>query len=193
MFVLTVDQRGSRRDVDRVDKLIGELHDHDLVRPFQRTAGDEVQAVVADPATVVDLALELVAREHWSIGIGVGPVEEPLPTETRAGRGPAFESARAAVERAKSAPGRVAVEGADPDSAADADTALTLVAVLVARRTDEGHEAIEQMRRGSTQTEAARALGISKQAISQRLSTAGWHVEIAGRRLAARLLNRADI
>ncbi|AOW92615.1 hypothetical protein BFN03_07705 [Rhodococcus sp. WMMA185] len=192
MFVLTVDQRGSRRDVDRVDKLIGELDNHDLARPFQRTAGDEVQAVVTDPATVVDLALELVARKHWSVGIGVGPAEEPLPTETRAGRGPAFELARAAVERAKRAPARVAVEGADLDSAEDADTALTLVATVVARRTDEGREAVEQIRRGRTQTEAAQALGISKQAVSQRLSTAGLQVEIAGRRLAERLLKRAD-
>ncbi|AII03878.1 hypothetical protein C8E05_0557 [Rhodococcus wratislaviensis] len=192
MFVLTVDQRGSRRDVDRVAQLLTEFANRDLVRPFQRTAGDEVQAVVADPATVVDLALDLVGREHWSIGIGAGPVEEPLPAETRAGRGPAFESARVAVERAKSAPGRVAVEGSDPDGATDADTALTLVAVLVARRTEEGREAVEQMRHGSTQTEAARALGISKQAVSQRLSTAGWHVETAGRRLAERLLRKAD-
>ncbi|MFC9839026.1 hypothetical protein ACFVKB_35245 [Rhodococcus sp. NPDC127530] len=192
MFVLTVDQRGSRRDVDRVAQLLTEFAGRDLVRPFQRTAGDEVQAVVADPATVVDLALDLVGREHWSIGIGAGPVEEPLPAETRAGRGPAFESARVAVERAKNAAGRVAVEGPDPDGATDADTALTLVAVLVARRTEEGREAVEQMRHGSTQTEAARALGISKQAVSQRLSTAGWQVETAGRRLAERLLRKAD-
>lgn len=192
MFVLTVDQRGSRRDVDRVAQLLTEFAHRDLVRPFQRTAGDEVQAVVADPATVVDLALDLVGREHWSIGIGAGPVEEPLPAETRAGRGPAFESARVAVDRAKNAPGRVAVEGSDPDGATDADTALTLVAILVARRTEEGREAVEQMRHGSTQTEAARALGISKQAVSQRLSTAGWHVEAAGRRLAERLLRKAD-
>ncbi|PQP21661.1 hypothetical protein [Rhodococcus opacus] len=192
MFVLTVDQRGSRRDVDRVAQLLTEFAHRDLVRPFQRTAGDEVQAVVADPATVVDLALDLVGREHWSIGIGAGPVEEPLPAETRAGRGPAFESARVAVDRAKNAPGRVAVEGSDPDGATDADTALTLVAILVARRTEEGREAVKQMRHGSTQTEAARALGISKQAVSQRLSTAGWHVETAGRRLAERLLRKAD-
>ncbi|MFD9667478.1 hypothetical protein ACFWAY_38730 [Rhodococcus sp. NPDC059968] len=192
MFVLTVDQRGSRRDVDRVAQLLTEFAGRDLARPFQRTAGDEVQAVVADPATVVDLALDLVGREHWSIGIGAGPVEEPLPAETRAGRGPAFESARVAVERAKNAAGRVAVEGPDPGGATDADTALTLVAVLVARRTEEGREAVEQMRHGSTQTEAARALGISKQAVSQRLSTAGWHVETAGRRLAERLLRKAD-
>lgn len=208
MFVLTVDQRGSRRDVDRVQDLIGAMNidyghtdyghtdSAGLVRPFQRTAGDEVQAVVADPARVVDIAIDLVEREHWSIGIGIGAAEHPLPAETRAGRGPAFEAARVAVERAKNTPGRIAVEGADEgadeDAAADADTALTLVAMLVARRSNEGHEAIARMRSGLTQTEAARVLGVSKQAVSQRLSTAGWQVEVAGRRLAQRLLRKAD-
>ncbi|OOL27282.1 membrane associated protein, partial [Rhodococcus rhodochrous] len=69
MFVLTVDQRGSRRDVDRVADLLTELRDAELLRPFERTAGDEVQAVADDPAVVVDLALDLVRRGCWSVGI----------------------------------------------------------------------------------------------------------------------------
>jgi hypothetical protein len=41
-----------------------------------------------------------VARERtWSVGIGVGPVEEPLPASTRSGRGIAFTRARRAVEQ----------------------------------------------------------------------------------------------
>ncbi|WP_420879553.1 hypothetical protein, partial [Rhodococcus sp. (in: high G+C Gram-positive bacteria)] len=143
MFVLTVDQRGSRRDIDRVGPLLDDLAAHPLLRPFERTAGDEVQAVADDADTVVDLALDLVRREHWSVGIGVGAVEEPLPAQTRAGRGPAFEAARDAVERAKRTPSGVAVEAADPQAAADADAALTLLALLVSRRTPQGHAAVE--------------------------------------------------
>ncbi len=79
MYVLTVDQRGSRRDVDRVADLLDELRDAPMLRKFERTAGDEVQAVSDDPGTVVDLALALLDRNHWSIGIGIGPVETPLP------------------------------------------------------------------------------------------------------------------
>ncbi|MDH6281271.1 helix-turn-helix domain-containing protein [Prescottella agglutinans] len=192
MYVLTVDQRGSRRDIDRVAPLLADLAQHPLLRPFERTAGDEVQAVADDPATVVDLALDLVRRGHWSVGVGVGAVEEPLPAQTRAGRGPAFEAARVAVERAKKAPAAVAVEADDPDAALDADTALSLVALLVARRSPQGQAAADLMERGLTQAEAAAELGISKQAVSQRLSAAGWQAEVAGRRLAARLLGRAD-
>jgi hypothetical protein len=92
MFVLTVDQRGSRRDVDRVGDIIDDMADRRLLRPFERTAGDEIQAVTDDPALLVLVALELIRREHWSVGIGIGPVEQPLPRQTRAGRGPAFEA-----------------------------------------------------------------------------------------------------
>jgi len=192
MYVLTVDQRGSRRDIDRVAPLLADLAQSSLLRPFERTAGDEVQAVADNPTIVVDVALDLVRRGHWSVGIGIGTVEQPLPSQTRAGRGPAFEAAREAVERAKKAPAAVAVEAADLDAALDADTALSLVALLVARRSPQGQAAVDFMNRGLTQAEAATELGISKQAVSQRLSAAGWQSEVAGRRLAARLLRRAD-
>ncbi len=101
MYVLTVDQRGSRTDADRVAGLLKSMDRIQAVRPFERTAGDEVQAVLADPVVVVDIALQLVRQRCWSVGVGVGPVEQPLPASTRAGRGPAFEHARTAVGRAR--------------------------------------------------------------------------------------------
>ncbi|NLV78298.1 MAG: hypothetical protein GXY65_02935 [Rhodococcus sp.] len=192
MFVLTVDQRGSRRDVDRVTELLTELREPRLLRPFERTAGDEVQAVTDDPVVVVDLTLELLRRGRWSVGVGIGAVETPLPEQTRAGRGPAFEQARLAVERAKNAPGRIAVDGTDQQGATDADAVLTLLAAIVLRRTEQGHEAVALALAGHTRTEIAETLGISKQAVSQRLHTAWWQAELTGRPLAHRLLGRAD-
>jgi hypothetical protein len=192
MFVMTVDQRRSRRDIDRVPDLLDRYRDFDLIRPFERTAGDEVQAVCEDAATVVAITLDLVATPHWSVGIGVGSVELPLPDTTRAGRGQAFEAARDAVTRAKNAPAALAVTGPEPATAEDAETASTLVALLVARRSDQGREAVALMAEGMSQTDAAERLDISKQAMSQRLSVAGWHVENAGRTLAARLLTAAN-
>ena len=46
MFVLTIDQRGSRRQADRVGQLLGSVAGVPVVRAFERTAGDEVQAVL---------------------------------------------------------------------------------------------------------------------------------------------------
>ncbi|MCJ0907350.1 hypothetical protein [Rhodococcus sp. ARC_M6] len=198
MFVLTVDQRRSRRDIDRVESVLHDLKSAPLLRPFDRTAGDEIQAVTDDPHLVVKLVLDLLRREYWSVGIGLGPVEEPLPAQTRAGRGPAFEAARIAVERAKKAPARIAVEQAPADAtlaerAADIDGAFTLLGTIVIRQTPDGREAIALMDAGLTQVAAARQLGITKQAMSKRLLTAGWQAELAGRRLAERLLTRSQI
>lgn len=191
MFVMTVDQRGSRRDVDRVADVLRSPRPA-LVRPFERTAGDEIQAVVDTADTVLDVALDLVDDGHWSVGIGIGPVEHPLPDSTRAGRGAAFELAREAVESAKSAPARIAVRGVDADSAADADAVLALLAVLVARRTDQGRDAIAALRRLGSQNAVAEELSITPQAVSQRLAVAGWHLERAARPVVARMLATAD-
>ena len=193
MFVLTVDQRHSRRGQDRVDALLGWLADRPgVVRGFERTAGDEVQGVMDEASAVVDLVLGLVRRGAWSIGIGAGPVDEPLPASTRAGSGPAFVLARKAVERAKSSPQLLAVEAPDADRAGSAQAALDLLASVVQRRSEPGWEAVDLISRGLTQTEVAEALGITKQAVSQRLRAATWAPEVAGRDLAARMLAAAD-
>ncbi|MCP2195258.1 Winged helix-turn-helix DNA-binding [Williamsia deligens] len=159
-----------------------------LLRPFDRTAGDEVQAVTDDPEVVVDVVMELVALGGWSVGVGVGAVEEPLPMVTRAGRGPAFEAARTAVTRAKRAPGNVSLAGGDPSRAADASAVLALLAIVVARRSPEGHEAVALVRSGVSQSDIAEQLGISKQAVSQRLSVAEWQAERDGRAAAVHLV-----
>ncbi|MGU3433168.1 hypothetical protein ACNHUS_09120 [Actinomycetes bacterium M1A6_2h] len=192
MFVLTVDQRRSRRDVDRVPDLLDRYASHSLSRRFERTAGDEVQAVSDDPDLVVDIALDLVDDGSWSVGIGAGVTEQPLPDITRAGRGAAFEAARDAVNRAKNAPGAIAVAGPDEDTAADAQAVLTLLAVLITRRSDEGRSAVATMRTAASQAGAATELGITRQAMSQRLAVAGWQAELSGRTAAVRLLARAD-
>ena len=76
VFVLTVDQRHSRRSSDRVDELLGWLAARPgVLRGFERTAGDEVQGVMNDAAAVVDVVLALIRRGEWSVGIGAGPVE----------------------------------------------------------------------------------------------------------------------
>lgn len=200
MLVLTIDQRGSRRVGDRVDVLLGQLGAHldrrggrRPVRAFERTVGDEVQGVVDDGDLAVDLALAVLRGGGWSVGIGAGPVDEPLPPTSRAGSGEAFVLARAAVERAKTRPGGVAlaVAGRDRTVAADAEAVLTLVAAVAARRTTAGWEVIDALRDagvGARQEDVAERLGITQQAVSQRLRTALWAEELAARPLAARLL-----
>ena len=190
-FVLTVDQKGSRRAPDRVPGALAALSGVPTVLRFERTAGDEFQGVLDDAAAVVEAVRRLVRDGDWSIGIGAGPVQTPLPASTRAGAGPAFLAARAAVEAAKKRPVRVAVRGVAGEPAGDAQAVLTALAALVERRSPQAWEAIERVEAGRTQVEAAAELGVTRQAVGQRLAAGGWEVERDLRPVAARLLARA--
>jgi hypothetical protein len=147
---------------------------------------------VASPDVVVDLVLLLVRDRGWSVGVGVGPVDDPLPESTRAGSGPAFVAARAAVTAAKSRSTCLAVSGSEQVGARRAQTALDLVAALLQRRTERGAEAASLAHQGLNQLQVAARLGVSKQAVSQRLQAADWYLEAPGRELAAYLLSEAD-
>lgn len=201
MFVVTIDQIGSRRVGDLVEPFLGDLRSlapaagEGLVRGFERTVGDEVQGVLDNSDAVVDLALRVLRRGGWTVGIGCGDVDEPLPASTRAGSGRAFVHARDAVEAAKSRtrPAALAVRGPDADAAADADAVLVLLAAVAARRTPAGWAVVDAMRTDprQRQEQVAADLGITQQAVSQRLRAALWSEELATRPAASRLLRLA--
>ena len=184
MIVLTIDQRGSTYADDRVPEVLAELADltrgrDGVVVRFERTVGDEVQGILAPGRAgaqlAVDLTLHLLRDQGWSVGIGVGQVEGPLPAVSREARGFAFYRARDAVERAKTR-GRgtsVAVEGpppgaadlvtadartpdartprsgtaelSQPDLAAEVEALLRLLAAIRARRTPQGWEVADTL------------------------------------------------
>ena len=191
-YVLTVDQRASRRGPDRVGEVLHRLNASvPSVLSFERTAGDEFQGVLEEPATVVDVVLHLARLGGWSIGVGAGPVQTPLPASTRAATGTAFLCARRAVDAAKRRPGRLAVRGAVPAEAGDAQAVLTALALLIERRSEPAWEAIALIEAGKTQAQAATELGVSRQAVGQRLAAGSWELERELRPTAARLLTRA--
>ena len=193
-YVITADQIGSRGAGDRVDDTLAALRDRPTRLPFTRTVGDELQGLLVDPVSVVDAILILMRNEQWHIGLGIGPVEEPLPDSAPAARGLAFLGARDAVDRAKTDPSHIAVgAAADPDQfAADAEAALRLLAAVHRRRSEPGWQAVDQVRGGRTQQEVATALAISRQAVGQRLKAAEWLVETEAVPMLVRLLRRAE-
>lgn len=195
MFVIDLDQRGSRSGTDQVPALLDRLRDVPALRAFERTVGDEVQAVLDDPRAVVDLALQVLRLGGWSIGIGAGRVDLPLPDSVRAAQGPAFIHAREAVEAAKSRTRAVplAVRGVAPAAAAQAEGVLVMLGALAARRSPAGWAAIDAVTAAerAPQGAVAESLGISQQAVSQRLRTALWAEETAVRPAAATLLAEA--
>lgn len=212
MFVLTIDQQRSTTRGDQVPDLVSRLDPmvHQLagVRlPLERTVGDEVQMVLADPRSTLMTVLEILRIGGWWIGLGIGSVNVPLPEHSREASGPAFVRARAAVERAKTKTAAVplAVVGNEDtvDRTADLEALLRLLGALVERRTPQGWEVVDLLRPApgaftgdgkpaSTQREVATILGISKQAVSQRVRTTLWAEELAAWPLAIRLLQEVD-
>jgi hypothetical protein len=170
--VLTVDQRSSRSGPDRVPATLEALTDLRLLLPFERTAGDEFQGVLDDPATLPRVVERLLREDAWNIGIGIGPVDDPPPPTARAGRGPAYLHARAAVTAAKNSPWHLRVDGEDPGVRA-LETTLWLWAAVLARRTERGWEVADLVDQGLSYEEAGRRLGISQSAVSQRAQAAG--------------------
>jgi hypothetical protein len=174
LLVLTVDQQDSRTGSDQVPDALSALADVPVRLAFERTVGDELQGVLDDPAALA-LALEPLLRAGaWNIGIGVGAVETPLPDHARAGRGPAYLNARAAVTAAKSSPWRLRVTGPDEIGSSRAlESALWLWAALLARRTSRGWEVADLVDQGLSYEDAATSIGITQSAVSQRAAAAG--------------------
>jgi hypothetical protein len=195
IIVLTMDQRASRVQPDLVPAALATLNvrtrAHGLLRRFERTAGDEVQGVLSTAEAAVDTVARLMRANRWNIGMGIGEVERPLPSSTRAGRGDAYLYARDAVNRAKSNQHHLSVVGADPYRADQVETGLWLWAMLLRRRSDRGWEVAELLNSGLSQTEAARHLGISQPAVAQRAQAAGVVEEQRARLLVTQLLAEA--
>jgi len=183
MFVLTIDQVDSRRTADAVSDVLVELRAElggQLLLPPERTAGDEFQMLLDEPAAALDTILRLTRAERWSVGCGVGSVREPLPRDIREATGEAFVAARAAVDRAKKRQTRFALEAAGArDDAARLESLIDLLLATRSRRSLEGWQLHDLLLAGHTQAAAAAALGITPQAASRRAQAADLKIEAA--------------
>jgi hypothetical protein len=208
-WVVNVDQRRSRREPDRVPAALTALEQiPGVLLGFERTAGDEIQGLLAEAAGVVAVVVALArfdvlegsAGPGWRIGIGLGEVEDEAVGSTREARGPAYLAAREAVERAGRAPGGLVLLAADPEraeAAVRAETALVLLRGVLAQRSAKGWEVVDlldgtDVQRAEKQSDVAAKLGISESAVSQRLDRAGWQEGIRAAELARHLLVQAQ-
>lgn len=146
---------------------------------------EDICAPISSADAVCDLVMALLSDGEWAIAIGVLPgsssIDSAMPVATAALR----RHSRAGTVYA-------AVEDAPESTRRDIEAVFALLGQVLHKRTMEGREATSLVRRGLNQNEAAKELGISKQAVSQRLHAAGWHAETAGWELAVNLLRRAD-
>ena len=195
--MVIADQVDSRTESDRVPLALEALSRVELLLPYERTAGDEIQGLAATGRAVVTSITALTRLDGWRIGLGVGLVDEPLPKSTRAARGDAYLAARTAIGTARRSPVALSVAAGDSvrdggygENVEDAETALWLLRSTLARRSREGWELMDLLDQGLTKSQAAERLGISPSAVSQRLGRAARTEAERASRLSTRLLDR---
>lgn len=196
MIVITADQINSRETADEASSAIDLINARwgtQLLLPAERTAGDEIQLVTESASTALDIALELTRIGKWSVGVGIGDVRLPLGEHARESSGPAFIAARAAVDRAKKSATHCAVES-DPTLAlaTDASALTDLLLILRSRRSPEGWELHDLLASGLSQRDAAAALGITPQSVSQRAQVANLRAEAAATVAVANVLDNLN-
>lgn len=194
VFVITADQVNSRATADIVGETIARVNRTfagSILLAADRTAGDELQLLLASAASALQVVLDLTRTGRWSVGCGVGGVNQPMPSSIREAAGGAFIAARTAVDRAKKRHTRFALEHeSGAAAAADAEAFIDLLLVTRARRTPEGWELYDLTESGLTQAEAAGRLGISPQAASKRAKAAELRAERAAIAPIVRTLER---
>ena len=166
----------------------------ELVRSVARAFATQPGIVGCDIVGPEDIAIQCVDAESgmrvvmafladgdWAQAIALPSCRPPLVAAAAEAVG-----SRAGDIRVTSGPAIV-----DRELSGDIVAAFKLIGYVLHRRTAEGREATALMRRGMNQSEVAEALGVSKQAVSQRLAAAGWSSEQAGWSLAVHLLERS--
>lgn len=190
--VMIVDQRKSRRDVDRIPDLVASLNElatDSLIMPFQRTLGDECEGVLHSLDRVPALVSAMARQSCWWIGIGLGDISG-VAADSRDVSGEAFGIAREMVEAAKRRtrresgksrspwPLRVGGFGGDRDQAIEA--CLATIHMISASRSKREGQVAAMLDSGFTdQTDIARELSISQPAVSKAIARAHWDEEKA--------------
>lgn len=166
-----------------------------LLSLFTVTLGDEFQGLLSDPGVIPEvlwrLRRDLPSVEIWA-GVGFGTLDTALKERAIGMDGPVFHRARQGVDRAR----EEGIHGGVFVGFGDDDVVLTGLARLLDHQRSSFSlaqlEAIEGVRSGHRQSEIAAEAGVTPQAISKRLRTAGWDVYRMGEEALRALLGRYE-
>lgn len=198
MFAIYASYRGrSRRRAAYVRSVAEALAAGGRVDRAEVVGVSDLRCVAGDPELAGGVILSLVQAGDFALGVGavVGSEAEDADPSLAAAAAVIHPRQRAGSVRVRiewgDSPG-IPAPGRAAEVAQDVEAAFVLLGYVLARRTEEGRAATALLRAGYSQSEAARELGITKQAMSQRLAAAGWQAEQSGWSLAVRMLARID-
>lgn len=172
------DRRALQRLVERTLGEANRRFARQLAARFLITVGDELQGLLKDPVVLPEIIRLLETRLpqiELRLGIGRGAVDTDLKEYAVGMDGPAWHAARAAIEQAKK---EHRMGGVFLGFGERADRSLDGLARLLhhlrAGLTAKQRALLEALLDDESQTEVARRLGISKQAVSKQARAAGW-------------------
>lgn len=197
-----MDMRSSRRirDRERAQERFLQIMDA-LNREFAAsiqarfivTHGDEAQGMLKrgsapDALAAMERATEGVFPVRLRFGIGMGTLSTPLQPDAIGMDGEAWHAASRALSLARSRRKHVVFSGFGEQIDEQLCALTNLLLYLRNGWSPEQRRAIGLVDAGMMQSAAAAALGVSESAISQRLTSAGWHFYRDGREAVADLL-----
>lgn len=200
MYVIQARYRGrQRRRAEFVTKSAQALSTLQGGGQFEVVGVEDIAAVIETPQGVCDTIMALLSAGDWAVSCVVwidDNMTDTLVPNENIFKEKAFRFAASTMgAHARSGSVKAGVKINNRKNVGwgnDLQSVFTMISHILSKRTMEGREATSLVRSGLNQNEAAQELGISKQAMSQRLQAAGWQAELAGYHLAVSLLRRID-
>jgi SatD family (SatD) len=153
-----------------------------IASKFVITLGDEFQGLLNSALIIPDLLWRLerdLPQRQFRIGVGLGTLDTPLQKYAINIDGPALHTARAAIEHAKKAKAL----GGIFRGFGELDDILTGIGSVLwfqrSRWTQSQRNIASLLRKGMSQTEVAKRLGIKRQVVSRQVLASGFYPYIA--------------
>lgn len=198
MFVIALSPRPrSVTDVAAASEALWQQLDRvDTHAPFTALSGQLLLGVPRDAAAAIDAILRTVRLNFCNIGLGIGPLYEPVPEEAELVDGRAVRRALGALDAAGRRGERVPICVSGPDTALDTgiEGLLRLLGQSIRTRSEAEWAVLDLMTPGvrGQQRAIAQALEITPQAVSAAIVRSGFSDEYDARAGLSRLLELAD-
>lgn len=164
---------------------------------FLVTLGDEFQGVLKQGAIIPDLIWDIeasLANADVRIGVGYGHIHPPFKKEALGMDGPAFHAAREGVEVAKN---EKLNGGIFQGFGQTEDILLNSLARLLRHQRERLSKnqlaTLALLRQRISQTEIAKRLRITRQAVHSRTKSIGWQAYLQGEEAMRAILKNFDV
>lgn len=198
MFVVALSPRPrSVTDVAAASEALWQQLDQvETHSPFTALSGQLLLGVPRDASAAIDAILRTTRLNFCNIGLGIGPLYEPVPQDAELVDGRAVHRALGALEAAGHRGERVpiCVSGPEENIATGIEGLLRLLGQSIRTRSAAEWAVVDLMTPGvrGQQRAIAEALDITPQAVSAAIVRSGFNDEHDARAGLSRLLELAD-